>query len=105
MDYKINPNSIPRPNTNDDIYNNQDKMHYFQTDDYTKNAIPYSNSYFIVKETENSSIRFMRSSINLLPTTMTEITNAGLLFGLYIQPFAKLEQGEFEIPSIEGDIK
>ena len=101
-DYKINPNAIPRPNMNDDIYNNSDKTHYFQTEDYVKNVVPFSNSYYIVNETENSSIRFIRPTINRIPTTMDDINNSGLLLGLYIQPFAVQEQGEFEIPSLEG---
>ncbi len=101
-DYKINPNAIPRPNTNDDIYNNSDKTHYFQTEDYVKNMVPFSNSYFIVNETENSSLRFIRPSINRIPTTMGDINNSGLIYGLYIQPFALQEQGEFVIPSVEG---
>jgi hypothetical protein len=33
---------------------------------------------------------------------MDNITKSGLLFGLYLQPFAKQAQGEFEVPKIEG---
>jgi hypothetical protein len=104
IDYKINPNAIPRPNVNDDVYNNSEKTHFFQTEDYTKQSVPFSNSYFIVNETENSSIRFIRPSINKIPTTMDDINKSGLLLGLYIQPFAIQEQGEFKIPSVEGKL-
>jgi hypothetical protein len=103
-EYKINPISIPRPNKMEDIYVNVDQTHYFQTEDYSKHNIPYSHQFFIVNETKNSSIRFIRSTMNTLPTSMDKVTKSGLLLGCYVQPFAKLMQGEFEVPSIEGNI-
>jgi hypothetical protein len=103
-EYKISPTSIPRPNKAEDIYTAADQTNYFQTEEYSKHNIPFSHSYYVVNETKNSSIRFIRSSVNNLPTSFDKISKAGLLFGLYLQPFAKQVQGEFEVPAVESKI-
>jgi hypothetical protein len=84
------------------LYKNDHNQHYFQTDEQLKDIIPTSNTFYVVKETENSSLRFVRSSMSYLPKNNEILNKTGLLFGLNLHPFATQIQGETEIPNLEG---
>ena len=101
--YSINPVHIPRPNQNDEIYLNNEKLPFFETN--LGVAPPHTTSFYSVKETKNSSCRFIRSTLNSVPTSQSLLNETNLLFGLCIQPFAEIPDYEEPIPKVEtGDI-
>ena len=100
--YSINPNHIPRPNQNDEIYLNNEKLPIYETNIGT--APPHSTSFYSVKETQNSSCRFIRSTLNSVPLSQSLLIETNLLWGLCIQPFAEIPDYEEPIPKVQtGD--
>jgi hypothetical protein len=79
-DYKINPDVIPRPNFNEEVFKNDDKMPIYNTNE-TSTPPPHTNTYFLVNETQNSSCRFIRSSLTKIPTEQSKINSSSLNFG------------------------
>ena len=96
--YSINPIHIPRPNQNDEIYINNEKMPFFETG--TGVPPPHSTSFYSVKETQNSSCRLIRSTLNSVPISQSLLNETNLLFGLCIQPFAEIPDYEEQIPKV-----
>ena len=100
-DYKINPNDIPRPNQNDEIYINSNSNPIYETN---MNVLaPHSISYYKVIETNNSSCRFIRPTMTYIPPDQKTLIDINLLFGLCVQPFAEIPQYEEEIPKVEAN--
>ena len=97
--YSINPNHIPRPNQNDEIFMNNEKLPFYETAIGT--APPHTTSFYSVKETQNSSCRFIRSTLNSVPLSQSLLNETNLLFGLCIQPFAEIPDYEENIPQVE----
>ena len=83
--YSINPINIPRPSQENDIYMNKDKTPLYETN--IGNLPPYSNSFYFVKETQNSSCNYIRPTFNKVPTSQSFLDETGLSFGLCVQPF------------------
>ena len=63
--YNINPTQIPRPNQFDEIYFNNEKLPFYETNIGT--PPPHSTTFYSVKETQNSSCRFIRPTLNSIP--------------------------------------
>ena len=99
QNYSINPSQIPRPNQNDEVYLNNEKMPIYETNIAT--APPHPISFFAVKETQNSSPRFIRSTLNSVPISQSLLNETNLLFGLCIQPFAEVPDYEDPIPKVQ----
>lgn len=98
-EYKINPSILPRPNEFPDIYTNEESSSsIFETNNGTHP--PHSTSKYIVKETSNSSCRLIRATFTKIPTSQSIISSSNLFFGLYVQPFAEIQEGEESIPKI-----
>ena len=97
--YSINPNHIPRPNQNDEIYLNNEKVPFYETTIGT--PPPHTTSFYSVKETQNSSCRFIRSTLNSVPISQSLLNETSLLFGLCIQPFAEIPDYEENIPTVQ----
>ena len=100
QDNRIDAYSIPRPSEFEDYYLNSDKKNIFYTN--IGSHPPHSISKFIVKETENSSCRLIRSSLVKLPISQSLLLKTGILFGLYCQPFAEFNDSEKKIPIVDG---
>ena len=98
--YSINPSQIPRPNQLDEIYMNNEKMPIYETNIAT--PPPHPISFFSAKETQNSSPRFIRSTLNSVPLSQSLLNETNLLFGLCIQPFAEIPEHEEQIPKVES---
>ena len=99
QNYSINPSQIPRPNQYDEIYLNNEKMPIYETNIAT--PPPHPISFFSVKETQNSSPRFIRSTLNSVPLSQSLLNESNLLFGLCIQPFAEVPDYEDPIPKVQ----
>ena len=99
QNYSINPSQIPRPNQYDEIYLNNEKMPIYETNIAT--PPPHPISFFSVKETQNSSPRFIRSTLNSVPLSQSLLNETNLLFGLCIQPFAEVPDYEDPIPKVQ----
>ena len=99
--YSINPNHIPRPNQNDEIFLNNEKLPFYETAVGT--PPPHTTSFYSVKETQNSSCRFIRSTLNSIPISQSLLNETHLLFGLCIQPFAEIPDYEENIPQVQTD--
>jgi hypothetical protein len=98
QDYKINPDLIPRPKHIDEVYGSYTDASLYQTS--IDSIPPYTNSFYTVKEIDNSSPRLIRSSILKLPSNPELLNSSQLIFGVYCQPFAEFSQGDSEIPQI-----
>ena len=98
--YSINPSQIPRPSHFDEIYMNNEKMPIYETNIGT--PPPHPISFFSTKETQNSSPRFIRSTLNSVPISQSLLNETNLLFGLCIQPFAEIPDYEEQIPKVES---
>lgn len=100
-DYKINPRAIPRPNHYEEVYKHPEtKQPIFDT--IEDSHPPASTTFFMVRETQNSSCRFVRSSLSKIPIDQGTLNSSCLLFGMYFQPFAEIPEGEAEIPKVES---
>ncbi len=100
--YNINPSQIPRPNQYDEIYMNNEKLPIYETNIGT--APPHSTSFYSVKETQNSSCRYIRSTLNSVPISQSLLNETNLLFGICVQPFAEIPDYEDSIPKVQtGD--
>jgi len=98
--YSINPNQIPRPNQNDEVFVNNEKLPFFETGIGVQP--PHSTSFYSVKETQNSSCRFIRSTLNSVPLSQSLLNETSLLFGICIQPFAEIPEYEEQIPKVNS---
>ena len=98
----ISPVEIPRPNHLDDVYKNTNKENIYSTNDDI--IPPYPTINYSVKETQNSSCRFIRSSLTKIPQDQSTLNNSGLQFSLYLQPFAEINEQEKETPKVESKI-
>ena len=100
--YNINPSQIPRPNQYDEIYMNNEKLPIYETNIGT--APPHSTSFYSVKETQNSSCRYIRPTLNSVPISQSLLIETNLLFGICMQPFAEIPDYEEVIPKVQtGD--
>ena len=100
--YNINPTQIPRPNQYDEIYMNNEKLPIYETNIGT--APPHTTSFYSVKETQNSSCRYIRSTLNSVPISQSLLNETNLLFGICVQPFAEIPDYEEPIPKVQtGD--
>ena len=100
QDDRIDPYSLPRPSEFEDYYQNSDKKNIYFT--AVGSHPPHSTSKYIVKETENSSCRLIRSSFVQSPNNQNLLSKTGILFGLYCQPFADFNDSEQKIPIVDG---
>ena len=98
--YNINPTQIPRPNQFDEIYFNNEKLPFYETNIGT--PPPHSTTFFSVKETQNSSCRFIRPTLNSIPISQSLLNETNLLFGICVQPFAEIPEYEASIPKVES---
>ena len=80
-DYKIDPAVIPRPTFHDEVYKNEQKYPIYNTNE-TATPPPLTNTFFIVNETQNSSPRYIRSSLNKIPCDQSKLSNSSLNFGI-----------------------
>jgi len=99
----INPVEIPRPNQLDEIYRNPNKQNIFNTNEDL--VPPHPNISYVVEETQNSSCRFIRPTLNKLPLDQSNLNTSNILFSLYLQPFAEISDKEKEIPKVKGNYK
>ena len=80
--YNINPNQSPRPNQYDEIYSNDKKLPYYETNIGT--AQPHTTTFYSVIETQNSSCRYIRSTLNSVPISQSLLNETNLLFGICV---------------------
>ena len=97
--YSINPDDIPRPSQENEIYINNEKVPIYETN--IGLSFPNSTSFFAVKETENSSCKFIRPTLNSLPLSQSFFNKTGLPFGICVQPFYQIINNESQIPKVE----
>ena len=98
--YNINPTQIPRPNQFDEIYFNNEKLPFYETNIGT--PPPHSTTFYSVKETQNSSCRFIRPTLNSIPISQSLLNETNLLFGICVQPFAEIPEYEASITKVES---
>ena len=100
--YSINPYDIPRPSQENEIYLNKENLQIYETNLSTN--LPFSTKFYSVKETKNSSCKFIRPTINAIPPSQSFFNETGLPFGICVQPFYQMANYESKIPKIEiGD--
>ena len=97
--YSINPYDIPRPSQEKEIHLNKQNLPIYETNLSTN--IPFSTKFYSVKETKNSSCKFIRPTINGIPTSKSFFNEAGLPFGICVRPFYQISNQDSQIPKIE----
>ena len=100
QDNRIDSSALPSPSEFEDYFKNSDNKNIYYTQ--VGSHPPHSTSKFIVKETENSSCRIIRSSFIYLPINQNILLKTGVSFGLYCQPFADFNDNEKSIPIVDG---
>lgn len=58
-------------------------------------------SYFQVKETQNTNPRFLRSTLNIIPTSKSLLNSTSLYFDIHLTPFASLPSYDTQVPKVE----
>lgn len=60
---------------------------------------------FVAYDQGNSSPRFARLSLNSIPSSNERLSHTGLPLGIILQPLAKLQEGEQQVPLLDfGDV-
>ncbi|RKF58817.1 Uncharacterized protein C4.03c [Erysiphe neolycopersici] len=71
---------------------------------FERHVPPPANVQFVAIDQGNASPKFMRLTINNIPSTADALGSTGLPLGLLLQPLAPLQHGELEIPVLDfGD--
>ena len=99
--YSINPYDIPRPSQEKEIYLNKENLPIYETNLSTN--LPFSTKFYTVKETKNSSCKFIRPTINAIPTSPSFFDETGLPFGICVRPFYQINKNESQIPKIQNN--
>ena len=99
--YSINPYDIPRPSQEKEIYLNKENLPIYETNLST--SLPFSTKFYTVKETKNSSCKFIRPTINAIPTSPSFFDETGLPFGICVRPFYQINKYESQIPKIQNN--
>ena len=99
--YSINPYDIPRPSQEKEIYLNKENLPIYETNLST--SLPFSTKFYTVKETKNSSCKFIRPTINAIPTSPSFFDETGLPFGICVRPFYQINKNESQIPKIQNN--
>ena len=99
--YSINPYDIPRPSQEKEIYLNKENLPIYETNLSTN--LPFSTKFYTVKETKNSSCKFIRPTINAIPTSPSFFDETGLPFGICVRPFYQINKYESQIPKIQNN--
>ena len=97
--YQIDPKSIPRPNSFNEIYSNESKEPIYFS--FINSIPPFSSTFFKVIENENSSCRFIRSTMVKIPITQSILQKTHLVFGIYFQPFTMIPSYDDEIFNVD----
>ncbi|KAJ5073126.1 secretory 24cd isoform c [Anaeramoeba ignava] len=64
--------------------------------DSTQKLPPFSSSNFLVTESINSSPRFIRSTLYLIPRTKQILDEIKIPFTILVEPFAKIKKNKYE---------
>ena len=97
--YQIDPKSIPRPNSFNEIYSNESKEPIYFS--FINSIPPFSSTFFKVIENENSSCRFIRSTMVKIPISQSILQKTHLVFGIYFQPFTMIPSYDDEIFNVD----
>ena len=80
---------------------NNEKLPIYETNIGT--APPHTTSFYSVKETQNSSCRYIRPTLNSVPISQSLLIETNLLFGICVQPFAEIPDYEEVIPKVKTE--
>lgn len=92
---KIDPNQIPRPLPSSSVVVHETRM------GNQANIPPPATSEYIVKDTGNSSPRYMRCTINQIPCTADLLVTSGMQLALLVQPLALPHPSEEPIQVVD----
>ncbi|XP_057475102.1 protein transport protein SEC24 C-like isoform X2 [Actinidia eriantha] len=92
---KIDPNQIPRPMPSSSVILHETRQ------GNQANLPPPSTSDYIVKDTGNSSPRYLRCTINQIPCTVDLLTTSGMQLALMVQPLALPHPSEEPIQVVD----
>lgn len=68
---------------------------------FERHVPPPASVQFVAIDQGNASPKFMRLTINNIPSTADALSSTGLPLGLLLQPLAPLQHGELEIPVLD----
>ena len=89
--YQTDPSILPRPRMHD-IYFTNDLDQSIYTANPNSYPVPFSNSIYLSREFNNSSIRLIRPSMQVIPYDLSFYSKTGLPFGFNIEPFRERDK-------------
>ncbi|KAI6247187.1 hypothetical protein HI914_04885 [Erysiphe necator] len=98
----VNPDEIPSIPKTREIVSQYYLSHVYPT--FERHVPPPAFVSFVAIDQGNASPKFMRLTMNNIPSTADALSSTGLPLGLLLQPLAPLQPGELEIPVLDfGD--
>lgn len=94
---------LPRPSSNDHYYidkSDPDNNTFYEEVFPFDKCPPMSNTYYNMNENFNSNLKYLRLSMTKIPKSKKELDKIGIPFGIYFQPFAKINNEESPIHEI-----
>ncbi|KAI1762898.1 beta-sandwich domain of Sec23/24 [Hypoxylon sp. FL1150] len=99
----VSPDDIPSVPVSRDV-----PQQYYLTNVYPtfeRHVPPPATVSFVAYDQGNSSPKFTRLTMNSIPANAEGLNSTGLPLGLILQPLARLQPGEMEVPLLDfGDV-
>ncbi|CAJ2509061.1 Uu.00g140870.m01.CDS01 [Anthostomella pinea] len=79
------------------------QLHYFNSvyPTFERHVPPPAAVAFVAYDQGNSSPKFTRLTMNNIPASLEGLTSTGVPLGLVLQPLARLQPGETEVPVLD----
>ncbi|KAH8199604.1 hypothetical protein TruAng_006254 [Truncatella angustata] len=100
---QVSPDDIPSVPVSRDV----PQQYYFRNvyPTFERHVPPPAATSFVSYDQGNSAPKFTRLTLNNIPASKEGLDSTGLPLGLIVQPLAKLQPGELEIPLLDfGDV-
>ncbi|KAI1339667.1 hypothetical protein F5Y15DRAFT_66396 [Xylariaceae sp. FL0016] len=100
---QVSPDDIPSVPVSRDVPQQYYLSNVYPT--FERHVPPPATCSFVAYDQGNSSPKYTRLTMNNIPSTSEGLSGTGLPLGLLLQPLARLQSGEMEVPLLDfGDV-
>ncbi|KAI8962100.1 beta-sandwich domain of Sec23/24 [Daldinia sp. FL1419] len=100
---QVSPDDIPSVPASRDVAQQHYLSNVYPT--FERHVPPPATVSFVAYDQGNSSPKFTRLTMNSIPANVEGLKSTGLPLGLVLQPLARLQPGEMEVPVLDfGDV-
>lgn len=100
---QVSPDDIPSVPVSRDVPQQHYLANVYPT--FERHVPPPATVAFVAYDQGNSSPKFTRLTMNNIPANSEGLNSTGLPLGLVLQPLARLQPGEMEVPVLDfGDV-